>query len=405
MVGKVANLLRASKILSLVLLMLLILFSFVTWAVDDPAARLLSDPPFPLLSVPSKDKMVFPEKYWIVVSPEQQGLDSAKLDRAMKYLANNCGKDGANETVIIRNGYMIWRGDDIANTHNIWSVTKAFTSTVLGLLVDDGRCAINDLAKDYVPFLAKHYPKMTLSHLATMTSGYRASKGLSRRSKDDSKEPFKPSSKPLFAPGTAYSYWNDAANMLGYVLTKIAKEPMYDLFKRRIADPIGMNSERWEWGTWGKYGGITVNGGAGNRKHGIFMSARDVARLGHLYLNRGNWNGQQLISAKWIDEATQNHVPTNIKKASPLDGRGVHGYNWWVNGIDVNGDRYMPDAPPKTYFRTGYPHNMLIVIPEWNMVIVRLGADTIFNRTNMWNNTIKMIGEAMMDKEPETKIK
>jgi len=340
----------------------------------------------------AKSEMVFPEKYWVVVTPESQEIDSAKLDDAIKYLESQCGKDGVKETVVIRNGYMIWKGSDIARTHNIWSITKAFTSTVLGLLIDDGKCTLDSHAKDFVPSLSKVFPEITLHHFNTMTSGYRAVKGKSKNDFDDSLHPFKPGPKPLFPPGTKFAYWNDEANMLGYILTRIAKEPMYSLFKRRIADPIGIPSNRWEWRNWGNFGGLIVNGGAGNREHGVYMSARDLARFGHLFLNRGNWNGKQLISSEWVDIATKNHVPADIDKYTGIDYRGFYGYNW-----QVNENLLMPDAPKGTFFRTGYPHNIIFVIPEWNMVIVRLGIDkSPESRFKMWNNVFKMIGESFL---------
>ncbi|MHC4675616.1 MAG: hypothetical protein ACYTBZ_24275, partial [Planctomycetota bacterium] len=99
--------------------------------------------------------------------------------------------------------------------------------------------------------------------------------------------------------------------------------------------------------------------------------------LGHLFLNHGKWNGKQLISAAWINEATKSHVPASIPLAqnSGADGRGVYGYNWWTNGIQPNGKRKWPGAPPGTYSASGYNNNDMFVIPEWNMVIVRLGLD------------------------------
>ena len=73
--------------------------------------------------------------------------------------------------VIIRNGRMIWRGPEAAKAQGVWSVTKAFTSTAQGLLIEDGKCTLDTLAKDYDPALAKYYPTVTLRHFATMTCG------------------------------------------------------------------------------------------------------------------------------------------------------------------------------------------------------------------------------------------
>jgi CubicO group peptidase (beta-lactamase class C family) len=162
-----------------------------------------------------------------------------------------------------------------------------------------------------------------------------------------------------------------------------------------------MDPKQWNWGDFGKIGGITVNGGSGNSNKHVFISARQMARLGHLFLNRGNWNGRQLISEQWIDQATKPQVPTSIGlwPDSAADGRGVYGFNWWVNGLTVNGLRNWPGVPTGVYSASGYNNNDMFVIPEWNMVIVRLGLDqndrTITNA--VYARFIEKVGEAILD--------
>jgi len=148
------------------------------------------------------EAMVFPGKDWTQVKPGRQGLDSAKLKEAVSYLEKNSGSDGVKELVIIRNGYMIWEGPNIDKMHGVWSLTKSFTSTALGLLIDDGKATLDTLAKDYVPSMAASYPDITLKHFTTMTSGYYAVGDKTRGSykHGPSSTPFKPSPTPLFEP-------------------------------------------------------------------------------------------------------------------------------------------------------------------------------------------------------------
>jgi CubicO group peptidase (beta-lactamase class C family) len=108
------------------------------------------------------------------------------------------------------------------------------------------------------------------------------------------------------------------------------------------------------------------------------ISAGDLARFGHLYLNRGWWQGRQLLSAAWVDAATSVQVPPSIPDAlqtSDRKGSGVYGYHWWPNGTRPDGTRLWPDAPHGTYARSGHNNNQLFVLPAWDMVIVRLGLD------------------------------
>jgi CubicO group peptidase (beta-lactamase class C family) len=190
-------------------------------------------------------------------------------------------------------------------------------------------------------------------------------------------------------------------NEFGNVLTHIAGEPMADLFERRIADPIGMDSNEWRWGDFGKIEGIVVNGGSGNSNRHIFISARQLARLGHLFLNRGNWNGRQLISEKWVAEATKPQVPASMAlwPDSGADGRGTYAYNWWTNGIKADGKRKWPGAPVGTYAASGYNNNDMFIIPEWNMVIVRLGLDESQRKITdeVYSKFIEQIGNAITD--------
>jgi CubicO group peptidase (beta-lactamase class C family) len=129
-----------------------------------------------LAILPSRaaETTVFPGADWAEATPESQGVDSAKLKEAAELLARTAGADGARELVVIRHGRMIYKGDDIDKRHGVWSATKSFTSTVLGLLIADGKCTLDTRVADVLPELKAHYPDVTLRHFTTMTSGYRA---------------------------------------------------------------------------------------------------------------------------------------------------------------------------------------------------------------------------------------
>ncbi|MBI4324355.1 MAG: serine hydrolase, partial [Chloroflexi bacterium] len=347
-----------------------------------------------------KPKDVFPGVDWIEASPESQGIDSEKLRAAVELLDKTVGQDGARELVIVRHGRLVWKGPDADKVHGVWSLTKSFTSTVLGLLIDDGKCTLDTRAADIVPDLATHYPDATLRHFTTMTSGYRALGDEPRGSykHGPSGTPFLPNPQPLFRPaGSQYAYWDSAMNEFGLVLTRPAGEPLEAIFRRRIAGPIGMNPERWRWGVLSTNQGLAVNGGSGNANKHVFISAREAARLGLLFLNRGNWAGRQLLSARWVEQATRVQVLASLPWAHPeseIDGRGCYGFNWWTNGLQPDGRRKLPRAPAGTFWGSGHNNNKLFVIPEWNMVIARLGLD---GRApdQVWNDFLAKVGQAL----------
>lgn len=305
---------------------------------------------------------------WEKSSPESQGIDSLRLARAITRFERHLGTTGFSQAVIVRGGAIIWEGVDSRNRHNVWSVSKSFTSTVLGLLIDDGKCALDDPVAKYLPALDGQFPsygQITFRHFVTMTSGYDAGG-------DQSSLPFKPT-EPLFSPGSKFLYWDSAMNQLANALTRVAGEPIEELFRRRIAGPVGMDPDGWDWGDWGTVDSLLVNGGAGNKSKGIHINARELARFGLLFLRGGRWNGKQVLSANWVRQATSVQVPVSVAPAEEKNGQtGLYGFNWWVNGVRSNGIRRWPAAPDGTFAARGHNNNACVVIPEWDMVITRL---------------------------------
>ena len=348
--------------------------------------------PKPVASSFAPINMVFPKQDWLKASPRSQGVDGEKLDVALDYLAGHCKSDGLNEVMVIRNGVCIHEGRKTRKVHNIWSCSKSFTSTALGLLIADGKCTLDTKAADIDPALKPLYPNATLRHFTTMTSGFSA-KGRSRwndENSDWSLTPYEPD-QPHFAPGSAFAYWDEAQMTLGRLLTRVGKRNLRDYLSERVFVPIEMGKVKW--GTEGEIDGIPICNGCTN----VQINARQFARFGHLYLNRGNWNGKQILPADWVDAATSVQVPIDVPVGdtdrSNVKGSGSYGFNWWINGGLTN----LPDAPPKTYYASGLNHNVCVVVPEWNMVIVRMGVDgnPAFGKHNVYNGFLKKLGEAV----------
>ncbi len=319
----------------------------------------------------SQRKMVFPGEEWAIATPQEQGIDHGKMMAALKVLESYCGEDGLRQAMLIRNGRVVFSGDNIERSHNIYSSTKSFTSTVLGLLVEEGKCRLDSKAADFEPLLQQQYPEVTLRQFATMTSGYSAV-GKSRwneASEDWSKTPFHVA-QPLFEPGTAYAYWDEAMMMFGRVLTRVAGENLYDYFDRKVAQRIGLGEWRWWSEERFEDGTPMVNGCTG-----IALNASQLARMGHLFLNEGNWKGKQVVPNSWVRVARESQVsgllPIADTDRADVVGSGLYGFNWWVRG----GEGDMEGTPAKTYYMSGFNNNMCFVIPEWDMVFVRMGED------------------------------
>jgi CubicO group peptidase (beta-lactamase class C family) len=330
-----------------------------------------------------KDKpLIFPGDTWQRGTPESQGIDSAKLRLSLDYLHANAGGVGTDEMVIIRDGYLIWEGPGSRNVHEIYSCTKTFTSSVLGLLATDGVLNVDDYAVKYLPSLDDQYPEyaqIKLSHLATMTSGYDGIMGDGWKfyESDPSKHhecvlSYITPGPPLFDAGTSFKYHDPGVHLLGYILTKVTGESLEQVFRKRVANPIGM--KHFAWSNYGDRDGVLFNnpaGTPGKEQGGVYSSPLDLARYGLLYLNNGNWKGKQILDAAFVARAASTQVPAELK-TKYFDLTGRYGFFWWTNGIKADGVRPWPSAPPKTFAAHGAGRNFIFVIPEWRLVIVRL---------------------------------
>ena len=347
------------------------------------------NPPPALGTVPPKlvpaTAPIFPGKEWQKASPESQGVDPQKLEAALQDVKSGCGSVGITQVVVVRNGYVIWQGEDVNNKHLIWSCTKSFTSTCLGLLWDDGKCSPATLACQIFPELKKDYPTMTLEHLATFTSGFNNEPG----------DLLKPG-VPTYKPGAAFQY-SRQTDLLAAILTRIAGESLESLFMRRIGNEIGLTKDQFEWKSDRQLNGVMLNGGAGFPESGVYCSAVGLARLGWLYTNGGNWNGKQLISRRYIEYAcvprVSAKVPPRDPKAFYVNLPGAYGLNWWVNGMTVKERLMWPNAPTSTFAAQGNENNICFAIPDWQMTIVRGGGDRIL--TTNYDGMFRLIKEGL----------
>jgi CubicO group peptidase (beta-lactamase class C family) len=171
---------------------------------------------------------------------------------------------------------------------------------------------------------------------------------------------------------------------------------MQEFLQERVTDPIGMGE--WNWYPEKDLGGIPINNGCTN----VIVNAKQFARWGWLFLNMGNWDGNQLISKEWVKMATSVQVPSTLPMGETdrkeTVGPGCYGFNWWINGRKANGEMKLPGAPEGCYFASGLNNNKCIVIPQWNMVVVRMGEDGHpDDKDVVYGTFLRMLGESIID--------
>ena len=343
--------------------------------------------------------LYFPGKLWEEKSPESQGIDIKKLDKAIEFAISNenavdkdlrisiiksfgrepgykikgpTKKRGDSNGLIIKNGYIIGKWGDTKRVDMTFSVTKSYLSTVAGIAYDKNLISIDDKLKDYIwdgKFDDTHNSQITRHHLLNQSSQWsgelfgtydwadRPPRGLSLEEIKKQK---------LLPPGQAYKYNDVRVNLLSFSLLNVFRKPLPAVLKENIMDPIGASST-WRW-----YGyensmvvmdGVNVQSvsGGGHFGGGIFINSEDHARFGLLFLREGVWNGERLISSDWIK-----------KIRVPSENNPSYGYMWWLN----RGDRYWKGLPENIYYGSGFGGNYIIVIPDHDMVIVSRWLDS-----------------------------
>ena len=166
---------------------------------------------------------------------------------------------------------------------------------------------------------------------------------------------------PLFPAGTSFKYHDPAVHLLGYILTLATGESLEDVFRKRIADAIGM--KHFAWSHYGYRDDVLFNNPAGTpgaQQGGVSSSALDLARYAWLYLNKGNWNGKQILEQSFVERATSTQVPTEMQ-TEYFDLTGRYGFFWWTNGIQADGRRPWPSAPPGTFAAHGAGRNLSLI--------------------------------------------
>jgi CubicO group peptidase (beta-lactamase class C family) len=282
-------------------------------------------------------------------------------------LAGPVKERGGPAGIILKNGYIVAKWGDIERVDMTFSVTKSYLSTVAGLALDAGLISdIHEPVSQYVwdgTFEGQHNRRISWSHLLDQSSDWSGElfgmhDWADRPPREGGIDDWK--SRELRTPGSVFEYNDVRVNVLAYSLLQLWREPLPRVLKERIMDPIGASSS-WRWYGY-ENSFVNVDGlmmqsvsGGGHSGGGLFINTLDHARFGLLFLNEGNWNGQQLISTDWVQMVQQ-----------PSEANKSYGYMWWLN----RGERKWEDLPEHLYYAAGFGGNFIIIDRENGMVIV-----------------------------------
>ena len=287
------------------------------------------------------------EQAFVRATPESQGISSDLFAALLREL--DASKDTEmHHFMALRHGKVICECNFAPYPKGMWHIThsmcKSITGMAIGMLIEEGKLKLNeniyDIFSDHMNAFSKIFrPVITVENLLTMTSGVTFNES-GIVSGNDWLGSFLNASVNG-KPGTEFQYNSLNTYVLSAIVTKRTGETLTEYLTPRLFGPLGITKYYWE--TCPK--GITKGG------WGLFLCAEDMAKLGQLYLQKGKWNGQQLVSEYWIEISTARHLKTQN------DTYG-YGYQLWM------------EQRPGSFEYNGMLGQNVIIYPDMDMVLV-----------------------------------
>jgi CubicO group peptidase (beta-lactamase class C family) len=257
-------------------------------------------------------------------TPEAQGISSQAIYDYVEALDKI---KTMHSFMVVRHGQVIaegwWKPEAADKPHVLNSVSKSFNSTAVGLAIAEGKLNLDDKVLKFFPDDAPADPSdnlkaMTVRDLLTMSGGH----DTEPKSVNGS-----PSVKQFLAapvvhkPGTHFLYNGMGSYTLSAIVTKVTGQTVDEYLKPRLFEPLGIAHTNWPSSPEGYSLGAA----------GLYLRTEDIAKFGQLYLQKGNWNSQQLIPEKWVEEATSKHVPNEQEPHANIgvDWRQGYGFQFW----------------------------------------------------------------------------
>lgn len=307
----------------------------------------------------------------LIIPKQFQNIDNNKLQSAINEVMNEVSGNGkfADTRAVV----VLYDGDIVAeryadeydqNTVMLgWSISKTLTASMIGILVKQGKLDVND----YAPIREwgnSEKQNITIKHLLQQTSGidflenYKRPSNVTRMlfSEGDMAK-YTAGLNLVYDPGTYFNYSSGNTNLLCRIIRESVNEADYYAFPyEELFYKINARSFLFEYDASGTFVGSSYS----------YATARDFARMGLLYYNKGAWNGEQILPINWVKESITPSTADEFKE---------YGYQIWLNGLDHNNSelRKFPDVPEDMYYFDGYGGQRIFIIPSKKLLIVRLG--------------------------------
>jgi len=258
-------------------------------------------------------------------SPEQQGIPSSAILRFVEALERQIHE--MHSFMLLRHGRVVaegwWSPYSAVSPHLLFSLSKSFTSTAVGLAIAEGYFSIDDPVLSFFPDempagASDLWVAMRVRHLLSMTSGQASDTWALMVDRPDGNWIKGFFTVPVVhEPGTQFVYNTGASYLLSAIVQKTTGMKLLDYLQPRLFEPLGIGNASWQESPQG----ITAGG------IGLSLTTEDVARFGQLYLQKGMWQGKQLLSETWIVEATRSQISND--RGGQTDWSQGYGYQFW----------------------------------------------------------------------------
>jgi CubicO group peptidase (beta-lactamase class C family) len=306
-------------------------------------------------------------------SPEAQGIASGAILSFIEAAETQQPND-LHSLIVVRHGKIVaegwWNPYNPETPHLLYSLSKSFTSSAIGMAVSEGLLSLDDPVVSFYPDKIPENPSDNLKairirDLLRMTTGHASDTYGRIRSHPDGWAAGFLSLPVEHKPGTIFIYNTGATYMLAAILQKVTGQTLVDFLQPRLFDPLEIKRPYWEKDPEG----IEVGG------TGLYVTTLDIAKFGQMYLQKGNWNGQQILPESWIEMATSLQTANGSSPESDWD-QG-YGFQFWMSRHGL----YRGDGAFGQY---------CIVMPEQNAVIaITSGSSDMQGIMNMvWDHLL-----------------
>jgi len=305
-------------------------------------------------------------------TPEAQGV-SSKMIRQFIAAANASGI-GWHSFMLLRRGYVLaegwWKPFEPSFTHTLYSLSKSFTSTAIGLLVAEKKLTVDDTVISFFPdeipaSVDDHLKQMKVKHLLTMNTGHAEDTLPKMRASDNTWTKTYLSLPVMFEPGSHFLYNTGNTYMLGAIIYKITGQTLAQYLQLRLFEPLNIKDYNWE----------TSPQGLNTAGYGLRVKTEDIAKLGHMYLQKGKWNDKEILPETWVKEATSYQTKSQENNGDWSQG---YGYQFWRC------------SPHEVYRGDGAFGQFCIVMPEQDavMAVTSESWDMQKSMITIWENIL-----------------